>query len=120
MISTSGYYAPEAVAARLQRAKARAKKLEALASSIATQKNEKARAVAKRRCNRYADVVRWRARGLDWTQVGKKLGITRQGARFIYDTFSPNHRRAATSPAPSSASPEAAPSAKSSNHNQSA
>lgn len=120
MISTTGYYSPDAVAARLERAKARTEKLKALASSIATQKAEAARAVIRRRRKRFEVVEQLRKRGLNWTEIGKKLGVTRQGARYIHDSLSPANPSPNGARGPSSATPEAAPSAKSSSHSQSA
>lgn len=122
MISTSGYYSPEAVRARLEKARARAKQLEALSCSVATQKDKRAREAAQRRALRIRQVLTLRTKGWDWTAIGKKLGITRQGARYIYDTRNGTNptRNPGPSHGPSTATPAADPSAKSSSRSQSA
>lgn len=86
MISTTGYYAPEAVTDRLRRVRTRAKKLEDLTSSIATHKKEKAASLARKRRQRYQEVAQLFEQGLNWRQIGEKLGVTRQGAHHIYKT----------------------------------
>lgn len=85
MMNCSGYYHPEAVKERIAHTQKRLAELETLLRDVTTQRTRADCARVREQRQRYEEVARLKGQGLNWAQIGRKLGITRQGAKWIYD-----------------------------------
>lgn len=80
----TGYHAPARIAARRDQLKAKLEQMDALYLEATEQRELLEKAHVRARTNRYLLVKRLHDRGLGWAEIGRKLGITRAGAQWIF------------------------------------
>lgn len=76
-----GYYSPDQLRVRLDRLKLRATQLAEQLQEAEGKRGE----LKHLRRQRYREVRRMVKEKVPWTEIGKKLGVTPQGARYIYE-----------------------------------